>query len=178
MNEIWKDIKGYEGWYQVSSQGRVRSLDRFINCTHNGKRKVSGRVLVGSNGGRGYVLVILTKNSKQTYKYVHRLVAEAFIPNPNNLPQINHKDENKTNNCVDNLEWCDGLYNINYGTVRERIIKNTSKQVQQFDENMLFVKQYPSQIEASRETGILQGAISQSISKGCKAGGFYWKLAS
>ena len=178
MNEIWKDIKGYEGWYQVSSQGRVRSLDRFINCTHNGKRKVSGRVLVGSNAGRGYVMVILTKNSKQTYKYVHRLVAEAFIPNPDNLPQVNHKDENKTNNCVDNLEWCDNLYNINYGTVRERITKKTSKQVQQFDENMLFVKQYPSQIEASRETGILQGAISQSISKGYKAGGFYWKLAS
>lgn len=178
MEEIWRDIEGYEGWYQVSSQGRVRSLDRFINCAHNGKRKIKGKIIVGSNAGRGYLMVNLIMNSKPSYKYVHRLVAETFLPNPYNFPQVNHKDEDKRNNCVENLEWCDNLYNINYGTVRERIIKSVSKQVQQFDENMFFIKEYPSQIDASRKTGIRQGAISQSISKGCKAGGFYWKLAS
>lgn len=105
--EKWKDIKKYEGKYQVSNLGNVRSL--------NYHRENKIKRLKKSNDKAGYLVVGLCKNGKiRTYK-VHRLVAEAFIFNPDNLPQINHKDENKNNNSVFNLEWCTSKYNNNYG---------------------------------------------------------------
>ena len=107
-NEIWKDIKGYEGLYQVSNLGRVKS-----------ERK--NRLLKPRLQKNGYLRVNLyDKNSKRSTKSVHRLVAKAFISNPNNLEFVNHKDENKTNNVVSNLEWCTAKYNSNYGTKLER----------------------------------------------------------
>lgn len=107
--EEWRDIPGYEGLYQVSSLGRVKSL-------HFNKWKIISQRI----RGKGYYAVTLCKNKSQKDFYVHRLVAEAFIPNPNNLPQVNHKSEVKMDNFVDNLEWCDNLYNINFGTRTER----------------------------------------------------------
>lgn len=108
MKEIWKDVKGYEGKYQISNLGRVKSL--------NYARRKQVRILrPGIQKKTGYISVSLLKEGKQKTKTIHRLVAEAFIPNPKNLKQINHKDENKQNNCVNNLEWCSAKYNSNYG---------------------------------------------------------------
>lgn len=111
-NEVWKEIEGYEGLYQVSTEGQVRSL----NYNHTGKTKI----LQQDTSKRGYKRVRLCKNGKSKPYSVHRLVALAFIPNPNNLPQVNHKDENKTNNVAWNLEWCTPAYNMNYGTRNKR----------------------------------------------------------
>lgn len=126
MEEIWKDIEGYIGVYQVSNLGRVRSLDRMMNF----KTKLGnisqyfkhGKILSYCLDKRGYPFVRLyDSNNKCNRIKIHRLVGKAFIPNPDNLPCINHKDEIKTNNTVDNLEWCTHLYNNLYGTHLEKI---------------------------------------------------------
>lgn len=111
MKEIWKDIQGYEGYYQVSNTGRVRSLDRIDSRGY--KRK--GKILVPLVDKFGYCSVHLLKKSKAKTAKIHRLVAVSFLENPLNYKEINHKDENKLNNSVDNLEWCDRKYNMNYG---------------------------------------------------------------
>ena len=118
--EIWKDIIGYEGFYQVSSLGRVRSLDMYVKCGYGSYRLRKGKVLSSVIKDNGYLQLKLYCNGKLYKKYVHRLVAQAFIPNPDNLPEVNHLDEDKTNNNVTNLEWCDHKYNLNYGTARIR----------------------------------------------------------
>lgn len=116
MEEIWKDIKGYEGLYQVSNYGRVKSL----NYNHTGKEGI----LSPSTDKDGYMHLILYKNGERETKKVHRLVAEAFMLNIDNLPDINHKDENPSNNHIDNLEWCTKEYNNNYGTHNEKLSKS------------------------------------------------------
>ena len=121
MIEEWRTIVGYEGQYEVSSYGRVRSLDRYDRMNRFWK----GRILNLHTGTGGYLFVGLSSNGNEKNYLVHRMVAQAFIPNPDNLPQVNHKDEDKTNNNVDNLEWCDREYNINYGTIKDRI-RNTA----------------------------------------------------
>ena len=107
MMEEWKEIPGYEGLYEVSNMGNVRNVRR-------------NTLLRLSKDCYGYTQVSLYKNSIRTGLRVHRLVAQAFLSNPDNLPQVNHKDEDKSNNRVDNLEWCDSKYNLNYGTARIR----------------------------------------------------------
>lgn len=114
IGEIWRDVVGYEGLYLISNMGRVRSL------ITNGWTKGKNGILSPGTTRKGYSMVVLSKEGKPTSKAIHRLVAEAFIPNPLNLPQINHKDENKKNNKVENLEWCDAKYNTNYGGRCER----------------------------------------------------------
>ena len=121
--EIWKDIVGYEGLYQVSNLGNVKSLDR---------KRFNGRVMANKKGEvikqniskRGYCFLPLSKEGVRKNMLVHRLVAIAFLPNPDNLPQVNHKDEDKQNNSLYNLEWCDAQYNNNYGTACERHSKS------------------------------------------------------
>ena len=108
-NEIWKDIEGYEGLYQVSNKGRVKSF-------HSGEGKI---IKLGTHP-QGYKLVVLSKRGQTKTCRVHRLVAQAFIPNPENLPVVNHKDENPSNNNVENLEWCTQKHNVNHGTCQER----------------------------------------------------------
>nr|DAQ31525.1 MAG TPA: homing endonuclease [Caudoviricetes sp.] len=114
MQEIWKDIEGYEGLYQVSNFGRVKSLDRYVLRNEN-TLFVKGIVLSQLNN-RGYLTVRLCNSGKYKNYLVHKLVANAFIHNDNNYSEINHIDENKHNNYVDNLEWCDRKYNVNYGS--------------------------------------------------------------
>ena len=114
IEEIWRPVVGYEGLYEVSNIGRVRSLDRFYYRLHKGK------VLSPTKDRYGYLTVTLNCNGKSKTIKIHRLVAQAFLPNPDNLPQVNHKDEDKTNNNVDNLEWCTAKYNVNFGTRQER----------------------------------------------------------
>ena len=118
MEEIWKDIKGYEGKYQVSNLGRVKSL----NYRGNTNKEV---IMANTQNKNGYFKIGLSKNNKKKNYTIHKLVAEAFIPNPNNLKEINHKDEDKSNNKVDNLEWCNHKENCNYGT---RISRCSEKQ--------------------------------------------------
>ena len=122
MTEIWKDIEGYEGLYQVSNMGRVKSLGK--GGTHK-----QVHYLKQAKERCGYLFVALCKKGKVKQFKVHRLVAKAFIPNPNNLSQVNHKDEDKTNNRVDNLEWCDCIYNINYGTAIKRRAKAITRKI-------------------------------------------------
>lgn len=146
--EIWKDIPEYEGLYQVSNLGRVKSFKR------NGNSK--DRILKPSKNRCGYLQVILYKNRKTKTFTVHRLVALAFISNTLNLPCINHKDENKENNHVNNLEWCTHEYNNNYGTHNEIISKKqrnnprTSKLILQYTLDGEFVAEYPSSKEVER----------------------------
>ena len=175
--EIWKDIKGFEGKYQVSNLGNVKSL--------NYNRTKKERILTPKKRS-GYLIVTLSKKGIHKDFLIHRLVAQAFIEKPENLPEVNHIDENKLNNRVENLEWCDRKYNNNYGTHNEMILKtrklrnrkNAEKPVLQFTKDGKFVNEYKSISEAERCTEIYNG----SICKCCKnikgynsAGGYIWK---
>lgn len=109
MNEIWKDIEGYEGKYQISNKGRIKSLERLYK-----NRKCEEKIL-SPYKAKGYLKIALCSEGKRKTELMHRLVAKAFIPNLDNLPQVNHKDENRLNNCVENLEWTTNYRNMNYG---------------------------------------------------------------
>lgn len=174
-DEIWKPVKNYEGLYEVSNKGRVKRLERVITCKNGVKRHRKERILKDGIY-HGYLRVRLVDR----LVYVHRLVAEAFIPNPENKPQVNHKDEVKTNNCVDNLEWMTAKENCNYGTHNERVgeatRKRLSKPVAQYTKTGEFVKVWPSAREAGRKLEISQGNISKAT-RGINEtyGGFVWK---
>lgn len=119
-DEIWKDCKHYEGLYQVSNYGRVKGLKRTIICKNGVEKPIEEKYITQHDNGNGYLFVNLYKHNKSKREYVHRLVAMAFIPNPENKPTVNHKDEDKQNNHVDNLEWMTYKENNNYGTHNER----------------------------------------------------------
>ena len=151
--EIWKDIEGYDGMYQVSNKGRVKSL-KF------GKEKI----LRPGKNGNGYLFVYLYKNRKKKMCKVHRLVAMTFLPNPDNLPQVNHKNEDKTDNKVVNLEWCSAKYNINYGTRTQRQAEKLtnykrSKPVIQYSKSGEFVREWKSIMDVERNLGFNRGNI-------------------
>ena len=168
--EIWKDIIGFEGLYKVSNIGRIKNKDnKLLSPYHN---------------INGYISIDLYKEGHVHKLRVHRLVAEAFIPNPNNYPIVNHIDENKTNNNVNNLEWCTYSYNLSYGsrvtkmfqTRKERNRKNTQKPVIQLDLQNNIIANYNSISEASRSTNISCGAIWQSCNLGFITNKLYkWK---
>lgn len=181
--EEWRNIKGYEGLYQVSNYGRVKSLDRWETIGCNTKRFRKGRMLKLAKDKYGYLKVDISKNGKRKQYSIHRLVAQAFIDNPDNLPCINHKDENPSNNNVDNLEWCSYQYNTNYGTGIQRradkmINGKCSKKVYQYTIDGNFVKVYPSGKEIQRQLGFAQSHINRCCLGKCKtAYGFIWKYA-
>ena len=153
MKEIWKDIQGYEGLYRVSNLGRVKSL-RSTHYNHKIKSTVvvkREKILALATDTKGYLRVCLHKNNKANTQKVHRLVASAFIENPNNYPCVNHKDENKQNNNVDNLEWCDSKYNCNYGTTQQRRADKTKKKVAQISKDGSIVKVWDSVNDASND---------------------------
>lgn len=153
-NEIWKDIPNYEGTYQVSNLGRVRSLDRMV-LRKDGRSERHSGTIIKQHINRGYHYVRLCKNSSYRSLKVHRLVAEAFIPNINNLPQVNHMDENKSNNSVGNLEWCTMEYNIRYGTAFQRTrdshIKLHGKKVVMYSSDGDIVKTFECTKDLERE---------------------------
>lgn len=151
--EEWKDIEGYEGLYQVSNYGRVKNVrtNQILKIAHNQK---------------GYQHVCLINNGKHTKK-IHRLVAQAFIPNPNDFLQINHKDKNKDNNIHTNLEWCDCYYNINY---------SLAKKILQFDLKGNLIKEWNSLSEIERVLKYNASAICGCCRKNRKtAYGYMWK---
>lgn len=179
---IWKDVSGYEGLYQVSNLGEVRSLGRYINSGITDKRFLRGRTLKPKVRKEGYLEVALYKNHRKKWITVHRLVAKTFIPDPEHLPQVNHKDENKENNKVGNLEWCSAQYNINYGTRNVRMANSNtngkqSKPILQISLDGRLIKLWPSLREAERH-----GFDHRHISACCRgkvmtAGGYRWKYA-
>ena len=124
--EEWKDVVGYEGLYEVSNLGRIRSIDRKVRYKDS-YRTVKGVYIKQISEIYGHLIVKLCKEGKKKQYYVHRLVAQAFIPNPNNLPCINHKNEIPYDNRVDNLEWCTVLYNNTYGTRTQKEIETKIK---------------------------------------------------
>ena len=158
--EIWKDIEGYEGLYQVSNKGRVKSL-----------YKGSERILRPGIDRYGYYKIMIYKDSvRKTFK-LHRLVAQAFIPNPENKPQVNHKDENKLNNCVNNLEWSTAKENSNYGSRNERL----SRKILQYSKSGDFIREWQSAVEVKRVLGIANSHIIACCKgKRKSAGGFVW----
>ena len=182
MQEIWKDVKDYEGLYQVSNLGRVKSLGiRFIRSNLKPYTKLP-RILSQIGCKNGYKKVELTKNGFSKRYYVHRLVAEAFIPNPDNLPEVNHKDEVASNNHVDNLEWCTHRYNSNYGTRAVRIKDKMkqigrSKPVLMYSKDGILIKRFDSIREASTTLNIHCGSIVECCQGKIRksAGGYVWK---
>lgn len=120
--EEWKSIPGYEGLYEISSYGRVKSLE-ISYVRKDGRMYHKPEIILKPNYVSGYLRVGMYKNKTFKYYLIHRLVAQAFLPNPDNLPEVNHLDEDKSNNRVENLEWCDRSYNMNYGTLQQRRIQ-------------------------------------------------------
>lgn len=169
--EIWKDISNFEGRYMVSNLGRVKSL----KYRHHNKEEI----LKQENNFNYKRVCLFTKDGKRHHFRVHRLVAMAFIPNPNKYKEINHKDENPSNNCVDNLEWCEHKYNINYGTRTEKAKLNIIKSILQYDKNNNFIKQYNSITEVEKEFNFNRSNII-ACAKGriLTAYGYKWKYAN
>ena len=170
IKEEWRDIEGYSGLYQVSNLGRVKSL----NYNRTGLEKI----LKPIKDGKKYLCVNLCKQGKQKHHKVHRLVGQAFIDNPNNYPQLNHIDEDKTNNQITNLEWCTAAYNNNYGTRTKRSAASRinhpkhSKQVLCVETSVVYL----STNEVERQLGFGHSHISSCCrGKRKTCGGFHWR---
>lgn len=165
MEEQWKPIQHYEAFYEISDKGRVRSLR-------------TGIIMKTRLGRDGYVRVPLTKEGKQKHEFLHRLLAIVFIPNPENLPEVNHINENKQDNSLSNLEWCTHKYNSNYGTRLKRMAISNYEPVIQYTKDGREIARYASQKEAMEKTGIQ----CRHISCCCKGkrktvGGYVWRYA-
>ena len=165
MKEIWKDIEGYEGLYQISNVGRV-------------KRVETDRILKPLKHTKGYYRVELYKNGSQSKKLIHRLVAQAFIPNTENKPQVNHIDENKTNNVVSNLEWMTAKENLNHETHNERMSKTKSIPIIATNIKTGESTEFYGAKECARQLGLNRGNIS-SVLKGRRkhTGGYIFEYA-
>lgn len=169
--EVWKGITGYEGIYQISNMGRVKSLERVDAGGH----KRYEIIMESSDDRVGYQMINLSKDGKTKTFKVHRLVTLAFIENKNNLPQVNHKDEIKHNNEVSNLEWCSHSYNINYGTCIDRGARKQSKEVYQYDLNNKFINKFKSGMDVERKLGFDQAYVNHCCNgKYKKAYGYIW----
>ena len=163
--EVWKPISGYEGLYEVSSFGRIRS--------------VVHRLLLTPDEARGYLRVTLFKNGVRNRQPVHRLVAKAFLPNPRNKPAINHIDEDKSNNRVSNLEWCTPKENCNHGNRNKKISRGVSKPVKQLSKTGELLAIWKSMTIASEVLGVSLSEISVCTREHHKsAGGYKWRYAN
>lgn len=180
QDEIWKDVNGLEQWYEVSNKGRIRRKDRIVKSGKGWHREIKSDILKMRTHVSGYKTVHLRVNeigyNRSTVR-VHRLVAEAFVPNPNNYPCVNHKDENKANNNADNLEWCTIAMNNSYGTRPERVLKRQrygnehfeGTAIAEIDENDNIVKAWRSMSDISRAYGISVQTIHTNCNGKTKA---------
>lgn len=165
VKEIFAPVVGYEGLYKISNYGRIYSIQ---------KRKY----LRPKSNGRGYLQIELTKEKNHKMHYVHRLVAEAFIENPDNLPQVNHKDENKKNNATENLEWCSAKHNLSYGTRIKRIANKNKKPILQIGPDGNIIRRFDGLADAER-CGYNHSNVSNCCSGKLKlAYGYKWRFAN
>lgn len=181
--ELWKDIDGYNGAYQISNLGNIQRIKRRLSYSGgNGGRTIAEKLLAPVVGKTGYLAVFLTKNGKFYNHYIHRLVAAAFVPNPDNKRTVNHIDGDKSNNAADNLEWATHKENIKHAIdIGLRIYKTgadypISKSVIQYDKTGQQVATFVSMLQAEELTGIDNSAIAKCCKgKRKSAGGFNWK---
>lgn len=172
MEEIWKDIEGYEGLYQISNLGRIRSLDRVVVTKRNTRTNLKGMLLKSTKDRDGYLQVVLSKQSKLTTVKVHRVVAKHFIDNPENKTQINHLNGVKNDNRVENINWCTNsennkhAYDTNLKKPRGKWISLdwNAKKVEQYDLKNNFICSYDSIAKASNALGISKTSISRCCS--------------
>ena len=176
--EVWEDIKGYEGLYQVSNMGRVKSLERTVTRKNGRRQTIQERILNPKTERNGYLRIELCNGSGKKKSFlVHRLVCEAFHENTeNNKPCVNHIDENKANNTASNLEWCTYKENLNHGTRSARSAKALSKPVGQYAKDEELIKIWQSTREVQRQLGLDQSTISKvALGKRKTAYGYVWK---
>lgn len=188
MQEIWKDIKNFEGRYQISNLGRVKSLSRIVSTGRNGHRKIQEHILIPHNSNN-YQRISIRIYPKKYWLDIHRLVAEAFIPNPNKFTIINHKDNNPSNNRVDNLEWCNQSYNIKYaykygnakptkGCFKKGNIPHNRRKINQYSKNGEYLNTFNSVKEAGLYVKTVPSNINNCLSGNTKtAKGYIWRYA-
>ena len=181
--EIWRDIEGYEGYYMVSNMGNVKSLERTVWDNRGYYKTIQERILRAGKGSDGYLQVGIYRERKRKMYLVHRLVASAFCENPHGYTEVNHIDEDKTNNCVENLEYCSRSYNLTYNDrakkAGRKAGKKKSKPVIAIDKITGLILEFPSAKEAESHTGIAQSHICACCKgKQNSAGGFYWMYAN
>lgn len=185
--EIWKDVKNYEGIYQISNLGRIKSLSRVFIQKNGIEKRIKERILKQVKDSKGYYFVGLHKNSQILQYRVHRLIAEYFIPNEYNKPHINHKNGIKTDNQINNLEWCTVSENnqhayTNNGRIspmknKKGILNKNSKPVFQYNKNGDYINEFNAIADASRITKIQQSDIAACCRGKLKsAGSFIWKF--
>lgn len=177
MVEIWRDIKGFEGYYQVSNMGNIKTVKRIVSFGKN-KRIVVEELKTLVDDKDGYKDIILYKNGEHRHVKVHRVVAETFIPNPKGYKEINHKNENKADNRVENLEWCSRKYNNDYGNRTKSTRETQSVRINQYSLDGVFIKSWLG----ARIIERVLGFSNANIIKCCKgkahtAYGFIWKYA-
>ena len=173
MDEIWKDIEGYEGLYQVSNLGRIKSVKR----TKPNGYQIKVRFLKPSIDKDGYSRVVLSRDGESTTYQVHRLVAFAFVRKEHQKPEVNHIDENKSNNEDSNLEWCTRKENINHGTAIQRSSNKNKKPINQLSSDGQFIKAWESISDAAETLGFSQGYLSKCCSRKCSSAYVYlWEF--
>ena len=165
-NEEWRDVIGYEGLYQVSNHARIRSVERIVKHSKGGDKLLRSKEKKPFHTSNGRMRVELSKNGVNKKHSLHVIVAKAFVPNPKNLEEVNHKDENPKNNCPENLEWCTHLYNMNYGTRTQRASESRFKSVGMYHpkENVL-MRVFVSMKEAAEFLNVSNSCITISCKK-------------
>lgn len=181
--EIWRDIKGYEGLYQVSNEGRVKALEKTWVSGNNSTKHKKETIIKCYTDNHGYLHLTLSKNGKSKKYLLHRLVADTFIDNPNEYTVVHHKDHNKQNNCLVNLEWVDedvhrNIHNKEKSELYKGIIPkgNPPKTVYQYTKDKILISIYASSSEAARQTGFSQSCISTHCRDGKLYKNFLWSF--